>query len=102
MTRRRVAFGRIAAAALHYADVLVRRWLPQGRREGTGWIALNPRRADRRKGSFKINLANGRWCDFATGDAGGDLVSLAAYLFDLRQGEAAARIAQALGIDPYE
>jgi hypothetical protein len=82
--------------------VLVRRWAPDGGYEGAEWIALNPRRVDHRKGSFKINLTTGRWSDFATGDAGGDLVSLAAYLFDLKQGEAALKIAQALGIDPYE
>jgi hypothetical protein len=34
--------------------------------------------------------------------AGGDLISLAAYLFGLKQGEAAVKIAEALGIDPYE
>ena len=100
--RRRIAFQRIADSAISYADVLVRRWAPDGGYEGAEWIALNPRRVDHRKGSFKINLTTGRWSDFATGDAGGDLVSLAAYLFDLKQGEAALKIAQALGIDPYE
>jgi hypothetical protein len=42
---RRIAFSRIAAAALDHADVLVRRWLPQGRGEGREWIAINPTRA---------------------------------------------------------
>jgi hypothetical protein len=39
---RRIAFRRIANAALAHADVLVQRWLPDGRREGAEWIALNP------------------------------------------------------------
>lgn len=99
---RRIAFGRIADATLSYADVLTRRWLPDGRREGAEWVALNPTRADRRLGSFKINLKNGKWCDFAAGAAGGDLIALAAYLFGLDQAEAARKIAAALGIDPYE
>jgi hypothetical protein len=100
---RRIAFARIADAALAHADTLARRWLPDGRREGAEWVAINPTRADTRKGSFKINLRSGRWGDFATGDAGGDLVALAAYLFHLDQAEAARKIAQALGIDdPYE
>jgi hypothetical protein len=99
---RRVAFRRIADAALPQVDVLVRRWLPDGRREGAEWIAINPRRVDNRKGSFKVNMTTGRWSDFATGDAGGDLVALAAFLFGLKQGEAALKIAKALGIDPYE
>jgi hypothetical protein len=102
MTRRRIAFRRITDAALSYAGVLVPRWLPEGRREGAEWIALNPRRLDHRKGSFKVNMTTGRWSDFATGDAGGDLVALGAYIFQLTQAEAALRVAQALGIDPYE
>ena len=98
----RIAFARIADAALGHAEVLVRRWLPDGRREGAEWVALNPTRADKRKGSFKINLHTGRWSDFATADAGGDLIALAAYLFYLDQPEAARKIAAALGIDPHE
>ena len=46
--------------------------------EGHEYVARNPTRADRRPGSFKINLRTGRWADFATGDKGGDPVSLAA------------------------
>ncbi len=99
---RRITFARIAADALSHADVLVRRWLPDGRREGAEWVALNPTRADHRRGSFKVNLATGRWSDFATGHAGGDLIALAAYLFHLDQAEAAQKIAAALGIDPHE
>ena len=102
MIHRRIAFRRIVHAAAPYSHVLVSRWLPDGRREGAEWITLNPRRVDHRKGSFKVNLTTGRWSDFATGDAGGDLVALAAYLFGLKQSEAALKVAQALGIDPYE
>jgi hypothetical protein len=102
--RRRIAFARIAAAALNNVHVLTPRWLPNGRRDGAEWVALNPRRNDRSRGSFKVNLHTGRWGDFALGpDArGGDLVSLASYLFELRQADAALRIAEMLGIDPYE
>jgi hypothetical protein len=76
----------------------VPRWLPDGRRVASEWIARNPTRDDHKLGSFKINLKSGRWADFATGDAGGDLVSLRAYLDDVRQGEAARRIAEELGL----
>jgi hypothetical protein len=102
MTLRKIAFKRVAVATLVRADVLVRRWLPDGRREGAEWVALNPRRVDRRKGSFKVNMSTGRWSDFATGDAGGDLIALAAFLFHLKQAEAAVKVAEALGIDPYD
>ena len=36
--------------------------------------------------------------DFATGDRGGDVISLAAFLFDLPQGQAASRIALMIGL----
>ena len=77
----------------------VARWLPDGRREGREWVALNPRRNDRSPGSFRINLQTGKWADFATDDArGGDPVSLAAYLFGASQGEAARSLAAMLGV----
>src|SRR3954470_24291047 len=95
---RTVAFDMVAAAALPHLPVLVRRWLPGGRREGNEWVALNPRRGDRRPGSFKVNLRTGRWADFATPDRGGDIISLAAHVFTLSQAEAAQKIAGMLGI----
>jgi hypothetical protein len=66
---------------------------------GRGILARNPTRADRDPGSFKINLRTARWSDFATGDAGGDPVSLAAYLAGISQVEAAERVAAMLGVE---
>jgi hypothetical protein len=57
---------------------LLKTWLPDGVRRGSEWVARNPRRSDRHPGSFSINLPTGRWADFATGDVGGDPISLAA------------------------
>ena len=94
--RRRRDFGRISEAALRNAAHLVARWLPDGRRIGREWVVRNPTRADLRPGSFKVNLQSGRWSDFATGDSGGDLISLRAYLDGVRQGEAMWRIAREL------
>ena len=93
-----IDFARINRAALARLPDLLVRWLPGGRIEGTEYVALNPRRADRQLGSFKINLATGRWADFATGDKGGDAISLAAYLAGIGQVEAAERLAVMLGI----
>lgn len=93
-----VDFGRVNAAALAALPALLDRWLPDGRKQGGEWVARNPKRSDRRPGSFSVNLRTGRWADFATGDRGGDPVSLAAYLHDLRQAEAARRLAEMLGI----
>ena len=89
------AINRVALARL--SDVLWR-WLPDGRIEGHEYVARNPRRADRRLGSFKINLDSGKWSDFATGDKGGDVVSLAAFLADCGQAEAARELAAMLGV----
>ncbi|CAM3343607.1 DNA primase [Methylobacterium mesophilicum] len=102
MKRPRIAFDRIASSACSSADAIVTRWLPDGRREGREWVARNPRRADSRPGSFKVNLNTGRWGDFATGDKGGDLISLAAFLFDLKQDEAAKGVAEMLGVNAHE
>ncbi len=93
-----VNFSTINAAALRELPALLTRWLPDGRAVGREWTARNPRRADRAAGSFRVNLVTGRWSDFATGDAGGDVVSLAAYLFGLSQLDAARRVADMLGV----
>jgi hypothetical protein len=92
-------FRAVDAAALAVLPALLARWLPDGRREGREYVARNPRRSDRHPGSFKVNLARGAWADFATGDRGGDVVSLAAYLFGLSQGEAARELARMLGLE---
>lgn len=102
MSSRRIAFKRIADAALARAESIVQRWLPDGRREGHEWVAINPTRSDSRTGSFKVNLRNGKWGDFASDDRGGDLISLGAYLHSLNNGEAAIKVAEMLGISPYE
>ena len=94
----KINFRSINSAALAVLPSLLTRWLPTGRRKGREWVALNPKRADRRAGSFRVNMVTGRWSDFATGDVGGDAISLAAYLFNLKQTQAARHIAGMLGI----
>lgn len=89
---------RIADAALLAADNLLADWLPDGTRKGKEYWPTNPVRGDRQPGSFSINLHSGTWHDFASGDKGGDLVSLLAYLRGCRQADAAQMIAQQLGM----
>lgn len=93
-----IDFNAINGAALAALPSILARWLPGGRRQGAEYVVRNPKRADSRPGSFSINLRSGRWSDFATGDAGGDPVSLAAYLFDLTQADAARRLAAMLNV----
>jgi hypothetical protein len=97
----RIDFERVNRRALANAAAVVRGLLPEGRLEGHEYVARNPLRPDRRLGSFKVNLATGRWADFATGDGGGDLVSLAAFVSGLPQREAAIRLAAAMGVSPW-
>jgi hypothetical protein len=92
-----VDFDRINRAALATFLVVLTRLLPGGKVAGREFLALNPTRSDHRQGSFKINLRSGRWSDFATGDSGGDPVSLCAYLEGVSQGEAARLLARMLG-----
>lgn len=98
----RVDFAKVNAVSLSNAETVVRAMLPDGRREGAEWVARNPVRADHRPGSFKVNLTTGKWADFSSGDRGGDLVSLVALVAALPQREAAIRLAETLGIDPFE
>ncbi|MGD0635670.1 MAG: hypothetical protein ABSA13_15590 [Beijerinckiaceae bacterium] len=92
-------FDRINQAALGAFPAVLKRLLPGGKAIGREIVALNPRRADRNFGSFKVNRHNGKWMDFATGDKGGDPVSLVAYLAGVSQGEAARLLAQMLGLE---
>ena len=95
---KRIDFVGINRAALANVDRILRRWLPGGRYEGAEYVVKNPKRADHKAGSFKVNTNSGKWADFATGDRGGDLVSLAAFLGELSQVEAARELADMLGV----
>jgi hypothetical protein len=91
-------FGAINSAALAGLPSILRNWLPDGVIRGSEYIARNPTRFDRHPGSFKINMRTGRWADFSTGDRGGDVISLAAYLAGTGQAEAARNLADMLGV----
>ena len=95
---KRIDFRAVNGAALAILPSLLLRWAPGGIVRGTEYVARNPTRNDRRPGSFSVNIRTGRWADFATGDKGGDVVSLAAYLFGTGQAEAARALADMLGV----
>ena len=96
--RTRIDFLEVDEAALLALPEILDRFAPGGVIHGVEWSGRNPRRVDRRPGSFKVNVKTGRWADFATGDAGGDVISLVAYLADLSQREAAYRLSDMLGL----
>ena len=88
-----------SAALMRLPDVLAR-LLPGGRAVGPEWHAgsLRGETGD----SLRVRMHGeraGRWADFATGEKGGDPVSLAAAVARTRQIEGAKQLARMLGID---
>ena len=83
---------------LPYLPTILRRLLPDGKVQGHEFIARNPLRSDNNLGSFKINLYNCKWADFAIDGAnGGDIISLVAYLQNIAQHEAAKQLLKLIG-----
>ena len=61
-------FGRINAAALGRFDAVMNHLrLGGGKMNGAEYLPLNPKRDDRKPGSFSINRDSGQWADFACG-----------------------------------
>ena len=96
--KRPLDFDAINSAALAALPAVLARVLPSGKAVHKEWVALNPRRRDKNPGSFKVNRYNGKWCDFATGDKGGDSISLVAYVEGVSQSEAARLLSEMLGL----
>ena len=93
---RRVDIPMVARAALPHLPELCRRWLPGGRMIGREWTCGDLTGAAGQ--SCRVNVRTGRWCDFSTGERGGDAVSLCAAIHRLTQRQAAERLARMLGL----
>lgn len=97
MTEISIDFDGINAAALAACPGLLQRWFPAGRLCGKEFKVGNLA-GDAGK-SLSINITSGRWSDFATGESGGDLVSLYAGMNNLAPGEAAMAMATEIGFE---
>ncbi len=89
----------IAAQALASIETICARWLPDGKKAGHEW-EIGDRHGTPGK-SLKVHVSGskcGLWADFSTGDKGGDLVSLVAFIDGVSQGEAARRLAEFMGL----
>jgi putative DNA primase/helicase len=79
-----IDFAAITKAALGRAPSILSEWMPDGRLGGkefrAGTVNGKPGR------SFSVNIQTGEWADFATGEKGGDLVSLRAAMDGSSQG----------------
>jgi putative DNA primase/helicase len=94
---KRIDFEAVNRAALARLPELCRQWLPSGRLIGREWASGSLRGEPGR--SCRVNLTTGRWADFATGERGGDAVSLAAAVWRVSQVEAARRLAALLDVE---
>lgn len=97
-----IDFDGINHAAKAGARTLLQALIPGGKFRSLEYVVKNPTRNDREPGSFNINYRTGVWKDFATGDGGGDFVSLVAYLRGCGQGDAAHELAKRLGVPLYK
>ena len=93
----RIDFNQVKQACLGREMSILTHLLPDGKKEGHEYVALNPTRADRNIGSFRINLHTGKWADFATNDRGGDLIALWGYVRGINNGQAANEIINFIG-----
>lgn len=92
-------FSTVGRAALDSIRTLLQEWFPNGVVEGHEFCIGS--RAGEAGQSLRIRLTGdkaGVWSDFSDGEAGGDLISLFAFINDLRPGRACKAIADRLNI----
>jgi putative DNA primase/helicase len=97
-----IDFDRVNREALSGGHRFLAELCPGGKLRGSEYTVLNPRRPDKKLGSFCINFKTGAWADFATNDRGGDVVSRVAYLRGSSQSDAAREISNRLRIELYK
>lgn len=66
--------------------------LPNGKWQGNEYVVKNPTRNDNKAGSFSINGVTGKWADFATNEAGNDLIGLTSLMLGISPVEACYHI----------
>lgn len=96
MATKTIDFPTLSAELLARAETLIPGWLQGGRKDGHEWRcgSLSGDHGD----SFGVNLRSGKWSDFATGESGGDLISLYAAIHGMKQIEAARELSDQLNI----
>lgn len=72
-------------------------WLPDGKKQGSWWVATTPWREDRNP-SLGVSLTTGMWRDFATGEKG-DMLDLSMKLFGDTLADTIQGFAEMLGMD---
>lgn len=85
-----IDFKSINERLLAHAPTVVSDIAPGGKRVGQEYRAATIQGGDGK--SFSVNLTTGAWADFATGDKGGDLISLYAKSRGINNGQAATEL----------
>ena len=88
--QQQIDFGRLASDLLGQGQSLLYDWLPGGKVVGNEFECGNLSGVPGR--SLRINLKTGKWKDFATDVAGGDLIALYAAIHRISQVEAAKQL----------
>lgn len=91
-----IDFAALAARLLQRSRSLLEEWFPEGKLHGHEYRVGSLRGEPGE--SLGVNVETGAWKDFATGEAGGDLISLYAAIHGLKQPEAARALAERDGI----
>jgi putative DNA primase/helicase len=93
-----IDFSGLASQLLSSARTLLPTWFPAGKFRGHEFVVgdLSGEQGD----SLSINVNTGKWCDFSTGEKGGDLVSLFAAIHKISQAEAAKQLGGAVTPTP--
>lgn len=94
----KIDFTGLSSFLLQRIRDIVPSWLPGGKMVGHEWTCGDLRGGQ--GGSCKVNINTGKWGDFASNDAGGDLISLYAAIQGIKQGEAAKQLAQEYNYQP--
>lgn len=84
-----------SAVKARYPDILSY-WLPGGTQSGYEYKCADL--SGGAGGSMSVNTTSGKWADFATGESGGDPISLYAAINRISQGEAALKLAEEHGV----
>lgn len=92
-----IRFAELARALLDQAGTLLPQWLPDGAQRGHEYVCAGL--SGGRGTSCSVNVNTGQWADFATGEQGGDLLSLYAAIEGLTMGKAALQVARELGLE---
>lgn len=92
-----IRFAELAQALLAQAGHLLPQWLPDGAQRGHEYVCAGL--GGGRGSSCSVNVTTGQWADFATGEQGGDLLSLYAAIEGLAMGKAALQVARELGLE---